>query len=242
MQSRTLPANAHIWRASILNDDFRAYVFYVNRPDLLKRSIEAFSEIQNCLTVVNNSGHHLGGTGTFHDIGGTVPMEMRPYIFTPPVPMTYAQSMNWMLKDARSYKKDIIIHFHSDAFSNNPSAIKQLLYEARERKGSKWGCLWTFYDILWAINPIAMQDIGGWDQELTAYFTDQDVLRRFDLAGWKCIDTGIQGINHEGSATINSDPELRFMNGITFPLRRKYYVAKWGGEPGQEIYRTPFNR
>ncbi len=110
------------------------------------------------------------------------------------------------------------------------------------REGRRWACAWTFYDILWAINPVAVADIGGWDTELTSYFTDNDFKRRMGLAGWECIDTHIQGLSHEGSSVINSDPYLRYLNGVTFPLRRAYYVAKWGGEPGNERFYKPFNQ
>lgn len=151
--------------------------------------------------------------------------------------------MNWMLADALAKKVDFILHFHSDAFSTNPEAVSQLLAKVREYRdsGRRWACAWTFYDILWAINPRAISNVGGWDIEFTSYFTDNDMRRRLGLAGWECIDTHIEGVNHEGSATINSDPQLRYLNGVTFPLRKEYYIKKWGGEPGAERFYKPFD-
>ena len=211
--------------------DLAAYVFYVNRPDLLKRSLASFPALADDLTIVDNSSD-------------TVPIGIIARIFRPPVPLTYTQSCNWMLHDATKRRKDFILHFHSDAVSTNPDAVTQLLAQCRRMRieGRRWGCLWTFYDILWAINPVALNDIGGWDTNFSAYFSDNDIKRRLNLAGWETIDTDIQGLNHEGSATINSDPRLQFLNGQTFPLYLQYYRAKWGGGAGEEVYDTPFNR
>jgi GT2 family glycosyltransferase len=152
--------------------------------------------------------------------------------------------MNWMLADATKKNVDFIFHFHSDAVSSNPSAVTELLEYARKvmGEGRKWACLWTFYDILWVINPVAARDVGGWDTVFPSYFVDQDIRRRWNLAGWETIDTHIEGLSHEGSATINSDENLKFINGVTFPLYRAYYCRKWGGEPGHETYQTQFNR
>lgn len=133
------------------------------------------------------------------------------------------------------------LHMHSDAIIPD-GAIAQLLDTARlvESQGRKWGVIYTFYDILAVYNPLAAQEIGGYDTNLPAYFSDNDWYYRLDLAGYERIDTGIE-VGHVGSATINSDPYLKNLNGITFPLYRQYYVAKWGGEPGKEKFKVPFN-
>lgn len=221
--------------------DFAAYVFYVNRPDLLARALNSFQDLWPQLTILDNSGEQLANDMSNTD--SSLSTFVQAHTFLPPVPLNYSQAMNWMVKDATTKSADFILHFHSDAVSTNSNAVKELLTYARKVKTEerRWGCLWTFYDILWCINPVAARDVGGWDTEFTAYFTDQDLKRRFTLADWACINTNIQGIRHEGSATINSDPGLRLLNGVTFPLRRSYYVSKWGGEPDHEQYHVPFN-
>lgn len=213
--------------------EYHAYTFFVNRLDLLRRSINSFPDLLGGLTIVDNS--------TYED---ELKVEGPVGLFRPPVQFTYAQSMNWMLKDALERKVDFIVHFHSDAYSTNPNAVEELLTKAREYKaeGRKFACCWTHYDLLWIIHVPALEDIGGWDINLPTYFGDQNARRMWGLAGWECIDTHIQGINHEGSATINSDPKLQFLNSQVFPLHRQYYIQKWGGEPGHERYDVEFNR
>ncbi|MDE2103578.1 MAG: glycosyltransferase family 2 protein, partial [Patescibacteria group bacterium] len=163
--------------------------------------------------------------------------------YRPPVPFSYSQSMNWMLSDANNKHASVIIHFHSDAFSTNPDAVSELLaYVYRDKQaGLRRGLWWTYYDILFALNVEALNEIGGWDTLFNSYFVDQDLKRRLRLAGWECHDTHIQGISHEGSATINSDPKLQLIHSISFPLTRMLYLAKWGGEPEKEQFRFPFN-
>lgn len=92
-------------------------------------------------------------------------------------------------------------------------------------------------------------DVGGLFDEnfYPAYFEDCDHFRRLMLAGEKDIRVpGFECIHgeapHWGSSTIKSDPELNKKNGMTFVNLQQYYIRKWGGEPGQEKYNTPFNR
>ena len=170
--------------------EFAAYVFYVNRPDLMNRALKSFPELWDNLTIVDNS---VNGVPEEVSLPGKV--------FRPPVPLTYTQSMNWMLKDATEKGVDFIFHFHSDATSSNPAAVSHLLDYARKVKedGRKWACLWTLYDVLWCINPVAAREVGGWDTVFSAYFTDNDMRRRWELEGWETINTHIEGITHEGS-------------------------------------------
>ena len=197
--------------------DFSAYVFYVNRPDLIQRAIESFHPLWPQLTVVDNSGevdHFLGRT------------------FVPPVPFTYAQSMNWILKDAQEQRSEFIIHFHSDAYSSNPDAASELLDKVRGYKaeGRKWACAWTHYDLLWAINVKALKISVDGTLTSPTYFGDNDAKRRWTLAGWECINTDIKGIDHEGSATINSDPMLKFMDAQVFPRCTPTITNRSGAE------------
>lgn len=222
--------------------DFAAYVFFVNRPDLLVRSINSFPDLRDELVVVNNSDTELHEVLSGDD---TVECLFKANdLYQPSVPMTYSQSMNWMLRDANNKGVNLIVHFHSDAFSTNPLAVKQLLTYARNDKadGRKRGLWWTFYDILFCLNVAALNEIGGWDTNFPSYFTDQDLKRRLRLAGWECHDTHIEGITHEGSATINSDPKLQLAHSMMFPLTRMLYLAKWGGEPEKEQFRWPYAR
>jgi hypothetical protein len=211
-------------------NDYAAYIPVVNRFDLLKDAITNARDVADELTVVDNSPE-----GKVHELFPDV------QVFRTPIPMTFTQSMNFEFWDTRRKGKKFCLHMHSDSLVP-VGAIHRLLEKAREveESGVKWGVIYSFYDIMAIYNPIAGEAVGGYDINFPAYFSDNDFYRRLKLAGYECLESGIS-VGHMGSQTINSDPFLKFLNGVTFPLYRQYYIAKWGGEPGQETFRTPFN-
>lgn len=208
--------------------DYRVFVPFVNRPDLLHKATASLADVKDYLAIVDNSGD------------GSIWLDATIQTFQPLVPYTFSQTMNLILKVTRQAKAKICIFMHSDAEAGE-GTVMALISEARKREGTKWGVIWTNYDALAAFNPDAFEDIGGWDEVLPQYFSDVDTYRRLKLAGWECIDTGLP-VKHTASSTINADEFLKFRNSITFPLYQAYYHRKWGGASGHEIYIKPFNR
>jgi hypothetical protein len=212
--------------------DFAAYIPVVNRFDLLENAIANCIDLHEDLTIIDNSP---GSGGIVKDD----PSEIK--IFRPPVPFTFAQSMNWMLHDARDRGKAFCVYMHSDSLVP-PGACLALLDYGRQivASGRSWGLLWTFYDIMAAYNPQMLDVIGEWDTNFPDYFGDNDWTHRINLASYECINTGIK-VGHVGSQTINSDPLLKHITSIKFPLYRQYYEQKWGGIPGKETFVSPFD-
>lgn len=210
--------------------DFRAFIPFVNRPDLLHRAVLSCKDIWEDLMIIHNSDVQLTVTG------------MQNY--RPIVPLSFSQTMNCILKMTKNTGpgRNICLFMHSDAEAA-PGVCLNLLEEARRLTAEKkrWGVLWTAYDALAAFNVEAFDDIGGWDTNIPWYASDDDAYHRLRLAGWDCIDTGLE-VKHEPSQTIKSDANLNFINSITFPLTLKYYEEKWGGRPGDEKFLTPFDR
>jgi hypothetical protein len=210
--------------------DYRMWIPFVNRRDLLAKAIASAADLHSCLTIIDNSQEGLEG-----DAGW-------PPIIRPPVPLSCSQTFNFIMRMTRQLGAHICIWMHNDAEAGE-GVCAGLLEEARRltAESRKWAVLWTFYDTLSALNTLATDDVGEWDTNLPQYFCDDDYYRRVRLAGWECIDTGLTNVKHAGSATINNDPWLKTINDATFHLYRGYYIRKWGGESGHEQYRTPFN-
>ncbi len=211
--------------------DYRVFVPFVNRPDLLHKAVESLDDVKDYLTVIDNSV-----------IDQEYPWEnLNSQTFRPKVPYTFSQTMNLILKMTREANAKICVFMHSDAEAG-PGTVMALISQARKLmvEGKKWGVLFTNYDALAAFNVDAFEDIGGWDTVLTQYYSDNDSYRRLKLNGWECIDTGLP-VKHEPSQTIKSDPKLNFINGVTFPLYGFYYEQKHGGPPGKEKFDRPFN-
>lgn len=95
---------------------------------------------------------------------------------------------------------------------------------------------------IFAINPIAIEKIGCFDQNIfPIYMEDCDHHRRATLLGLieeNCHDTMI---THGGSSALAKSQELSLQNLVTQRKNGEYYVAKWGGINEHEVYTRPFN-
>jgi len=88
-----------------------------------------------------------------------------------------------------------------------------------------------------------IQKIGYFDEKFyPAYFEDNDYHYRIRLAGLKAVKTNRALYFHYGSRTIKNDEKIHNISNLGYTANREYYRQKWGGLPGEEIYKTPFNR
>lgn len=89
------------------------------------------------------------------------------------------------------------------------------------------------------ISPRCWHEVGEFDEKFyPAYFEDNDYHRRILMSGYKAITVVKAPYYHYGSRTQNS---INVVNSEQFLKNKEYYVSKWGGEPGAEIYSIPFN-
>lgn len=93
------------------------------------------------------------------------------------------------------------------------------------------------------IQPESFVSKFGWfDEGFTpAYFEDNDMAYRIKLANGSMYARTDAGFYHRGSVTQNWDGR-QVVTGNMFEKNRVYYVTKWGGIPGQEVFITPFNK
>lgn len=92
-----------------------------------------------------------------------------------------------------------------------------------------------------ALNAACVSRVGLMDEWAfyPIYFDDDDYERRCHLAGVEWV--GFDGsISHAGSRSI-ADPGRAAANGRTFPANAQAYIAKWGGLPGSETFRRPYD-
>jgi hypothetical protein len=86
---------------------------------------------------------------------------------------------------------------------------------------------------------------GEFDEEFRpAYWEDNDYHYRMKVAGQVAVTFPPALFYHFGSRTQMEAAEngQPLTSGPQFEKLRGYYVAKWGGPPGGEVYRVPFNR
>lgn len=89
--------------------------------------------------------------------------------------------------------------------------------------------------------PELLYEVGYLDENFfPAYYEDNDHRYRMELADleWEYVPLKY---NHKVSSTLKSRNDFQKKNQKTFSENGRYYIAKWGGLPGQEQYETPFN-
>jgi len=216
--------------------DFHAYIPFVNRPDITSACVDSIKSLWPNLTILDNSPEGLGG-------------RCPCAVYRPPVPLTFSQSQNFFFSDARRRGARFMVWLHNDVIVPD-GVFPELLDLARAYSSDlsacpRWGVLYTYYDIISAVNLEAAESVNGYDTSIRAYKSDQDFYRRLDLAGWERVESHIKTEEiksaHVGSQTIASDLKLRYLNGIIQTLDAAYYMKKWGGDAGMERFFEPFN-
>jgi GT2 family glycosyltransferase len=94
------------------------------------------------------------------------------------------------------------------------------------------------------INKKFTETVGEFDEGFRpAYFEDNDAHYRIRMAGLKAIVHPYALFYHYGSRTTNeASPDGKpTVSSIQFEHNRELYVEKWGGRPGEEKFKIPFN-
>lgn len=207
------------------------FIPVVNRLDLLKKAIDSIPLSDDWqVEVINNTGSPL-------------PYGICAGECNPSMPLTAAQTLNWMQHLARNhFDAPFYFFMHNDTEAGEGTIAKLFeMARSKEINGDKWGVIFTLYDTLAAFNTDAFEAVGPWDTTFTQYFVDNDMYRRLRLAGYELAESHLP-VTHVGSQTIKSDEQLEFINSVTFHMYQGYYAKKWGGTPGNETYKTPFGR
>jgi|GEM_PF-1008850 len=207
---------------------------YLNRIDLLQEAIDSIKAYWDNLVLIDNSGRKELAT---QSLGKDF------LIIEPIVPLTFSQSQNAFISIANEKACDFYMYMHNDAVADKetPEKLLELIQQLFETKRN-WGAVFTNHDTLAAYNMEAVRNVGQYDPVLPSYFTDCDYYRRIILNGYEMINTDLNVIHQNGgSNTINSDYMVKLSHNETFMLYRRYYLSKWGGDPGRELYTIPFN-
>ncbi|HEY5959695.1 MAG TPA: class I SAM-dependent methyltransferase [Polyangiaceae bacterium] len=223
-------------RASVPSGVF-AYIPHVNRLDLLARAISSVRPILPSLVIVDQSvdgipdGFWQSLPNTYELLGG---------IFrSPKAMMTFTQMMNWAQCEAAERKAQQLCFMHNDAEVTEPSVIDRALECAR--RSNDIGVVFTNYDAFCIFNTSMTKQVGPWDETFQWYFSDNDYYRRLRLLGFEAREIGGEGVLHHVSQTLASDAEIRRVVLEGWQWHAAHYAHKWGGPPGSETYRIPYD-
>ena len=206
----------------------------VNHPELLDLAVRSVEPLWAEVFILDNS--EAGW------IGASRNWPVR--VVRPSVPLSVAQSMNFLHRLAREAGADVFFFQHNDAEAEPGSACRFLQVVATLWHGDRrWAAALTRYDTLAAFRVAAVDDVGPWDTSFPQpnYHIDDDWFRRARLMGYEIVPTGIPVVHHQASSTLKGSADRRRVNRLTFPMNKEYYRQKWGGPPGHETYEHPWN-
>ncbi len=92
------------------------------------------------------------------------------------------------------------------------------------------------------VSRACWEAIGEFDELFApAYFEDNDYHYRMKLMEIPAVVLPAAMFYHYGSRTQNEAEGVPIVSGGMFENNRAFYAKKWGGIPGQEKFKTPYN-
>lgn len=214
---------------------------YYNRPDLLDRMVRSIDFGVDRLVIVDNS-----------------PMGMPPFTMA-----AHGAIESWV------NEKHVIRHPNAGVAGSWNEIIKlfpapwwmlvnndiqfspgdlQKMAEAAHKRGALVASFFGNHGhSFFIVTRLGIERVGLFDENIyPAYLEDCDWMRRLKLTDEIYIDVeGVSAVHGDktltGSCTIQSDERLRELNGRTHGGNFQYYRQKWGGNNGEETFKTPFN-
>jgi GT2 family glycosyltransferase len=207
----------------------------LKRYDLLERCIDSAlsgSMVPDKIIIIDN--------------GGSLIKKYKGVdMYCPGENLGVAASWNWFI---RVTEGDRIIVNDDIVFYDN--TIEKLIEQLHNSDGFAWVC--KPYGVLNGFSCFAISDkmidlVGYFDETISpryAYFEDNDYVRRMILAGISMdkFDCGASAY-HDTSSTLKAfnNKEMQEHH-RKFGIAQNNYIKKWGGLPGNEKYKTPYNK
>ena len=127
----------------------------------------------------------------------------------------------------------------------NRETIKEAEWDESFDEHPHFSCFLVKNDFVDRLGKVDVdkENKGRFDEQYEpAYNEDNDMHYRIKLAGEKALKTATAKFFHYGSRTIKSDHDLEVNNVRTHGQNNLKHVQKWGGMPGQEVFKTPYNK
>jgi GT2 family glycosyltransferase len=197
----------------------------INRADLLNEALANYFEDfkQTEIVICDNGGQEI------------ITRENNFVIYKPEKNLGVSGSWNMIMDYADKVKATHVLMLNDDIYlGKSEEEINTII--------RLWNPEFLCTELNWCsfiLSVDAYKKIGKFDENFfPAYFEDNDYFRRMMLLNMPIImNAMLNPIIYRNSMTILKTPELN--NG--FEKNRQYYISKWGGQPTQETFSTPFN-
>lgn len=159
-------------------------------------------------------------------------------VFEPKTPKGVAASWNWLIRRAihRGYSNFLILN-DDVILQRTELEIQDLIQKYGDNTFHRPHVIYNWSAFI--LNEYIFKKVGEFDESFQkCYFEDNDYEYRMRLAEVNVkYEEALNPQVYLNSQTIAKDPNLSgFIN------NKQYYINKWGGEPNNEIYKTPFNK
>ena len=198
----------------------------INRADLLNEALANYFEDfkQTEIVICDNGGQEI------------ITRENNFVIYKPEKNLGVSGSWNMIMDYADKVKATHVLMLNDDIYlGKSEEEINTII--------RLWKPEFLCTELNWCsfiLSIDAYKKIGKFDENFfPAYFEDNDYFRRMMLLNIPIVmNAMLNPIIYRNSMTILKTPELN--NG--FEKNRQYYISKWGGQPTQETFSTPFNQ
>ena len=216
----------------------------LNRGDLLMRLVNSLDYLVAKLFIINN-GSDEGVARALEKIkGGANPLIETVEIFSANKNLGVAAS--WNLIMAKNPEAPYWLIGSNDMFFQRAGDLKKI-YEYLQFNYKTYAVIHAYAFNFFCVTKYGFGALGTFDENIyPAYLEDCDYSYRAQLAGAPRVNIPDINMKHgdgpsTGSLTIASSPKFAAANLITHQNNREYYLAKWGGPNGKEVYKRPFN-
>lgn len=215
----------------------------LNRFDLLHPALEYYHhDFPETRIYIVDNGQQIAYSGGIRT--ARVPM----LFYTPKTNMGVAASWNWLINEIfENIDNEYAVILNDDIYwgMDQDSVILSIENFKREcgipsnKNGFILAPAESKYDwCMFIINRKAWHNIGKFDKTFfPAYFEDCDYKYRAKLAGVPVHKVLAGPARFVTSGSAQKDKTLL----SAAAKNRDYYISKWGGEPGNEIFTEPFD-
>ena len=207
-----------------MNNKFAIGIPTINRYDLLKETLEKYLvDFPNTYIYVVDNGNQ-----------GITSSEDRLKIFNSHKNLGVSGSWN-LLVDTSIFLAEYVLLLNDDIYLGKKE--QEILDLIEQEKFDFYVSHGTWCSFLLPINTFVK--VGPFDEQFfPAYFEDNDYHQRMKLQNMSYKVTEVlTPVVFRNSATVEKDPSLN----KNFDENKLKYLVKWGGFPGEEKYKTPYN-
>jgi len=198
----------------------------INRADLLNEALaKYFEDFKDTEIVICDNGNQE-----------IITREENFVIYRPQNNLGVSASWNMIMDYAEKVKGSHVLMLNDDIYLGKSEAEINVVLRL-------WNPSFLCTELNWCSFILSIETfkkIGKFDEGFfPAYFEDNDYYRRMVLSKTNIVFSSVLNpILYRNSMSIQKDPQLN----KSFEENRQYYISKWGGNPNQETFLTPFNK